>query len=403
MVRVGRFWGLMGVAGLLVGCGRDVGDIVRTVLDHNHEDNRGKGNRDEGGHGGGSNDAGAGGGATAGAGGGSAGATGTGGAGGSAGAAGAGGAPDAAVGCAANALTNCTGTAAGAWCVDHLFSSGEVSTVVNNGVWSSGPTDTWVVGNQGTQPAPGMFISSPFAFHWDGCAWTRAPLPGTQASGLNDVWGAAPNDVWAVGDGGLAFHFDGTSWTQTSLGTTANLVAVSGTGGHDVWVVGQSGAFHFNGATWTNTLPGGVGGDVWAVAPNDVWATNDSSNVMHWAGAGWTTVDTGSAFPAFGLFGIWADASQVWAVGEGSQIFHFAQSVWTQVQPPGGSAEGLTNVMAEGQDVFAVRQQVARSTAGGPFVSDGTVPQGVNYPGVWLTPTQVWISGDNALVLHEAR
>src|SRR5262245_35571670 len=52
-------------------------------------------------------------------------------------------------------------------------------------------------------------------------AWT-AVASGTEQT-LNRVWGAGPNDIWAVGAGGTIVHFDGTAWSGVPSGTTENL------------------------------------------------------------------------------------------------------------------------------------------------------------------------------------
>ena len=57
------------------------------------------------------------------------------------------------------------------------------------------------------------------------------------------VWGAAPNDVWAVGDGGAISHWNGTTWSQIQTGTFPYypfLNKVHGSSAADVWVVGLS-------------------------------------------------------------------------------------------------------------------------------------------------------------------
>ena len=38
---------------------------------------------------------------------------------------------------------------------------------------------------------------------------------------LADVWGTAPDDVWAVGQGGTVLHFDGNAFAPVASGTTA--------------------------------------------------------------------------------------------------------------------------------------------------------------------------------------
>ena len=37
------------------------------------------------------------------------------------------------------------------------------------------------------------------------------------------LWGAAPDDVWAVGDGGAISHWDGAGWTQIQYGAVSVL------------------------------------------------------------------------------------------------------------------------------------------------------------------------------------
>jgi len=57
------------------------------------------------------------------------------------------------------------------------------------------------------------------------------------------VWGAAPDDVWAVGDFGAISHFDGARWTQIQYGTFPFLPFLSkvhGSSAHDIWAVGRS-------------------------------------------------------------------------------------------------------------------------------------------------------------------
>ena len=57
------------------------------------------------------------------------------------------------------------------------------------------------------------------------------------------VWGAAPNDVWAVGDLGAISHWNGTGWSQVQVGTFPYLPflkKVHGSSADDVWAVGLS-------------------------------------------------------------------------------------------------------------------------------------------------------------------
>lgn len=309
--------------------------------------------------------------------------------------------------CSGSALTNCTGTMSGAWCIDTLITLSPTDPVMR-GVWSSGPTDTWVVG---ARPGPiGILNAGGFAFHWDGCKWTQSTLSIT--AGLQDVWGTSPTDVWAVGDQGTALHWNGSIWSMVPTGTTtAGLRTVSGTGSNDVWTIGNEGALHWNGSAWTAVpglpaVPAGNTflGDVWAVSPNNVWvALGFPDSLAHFDGTAWATTPTQPA--AFGYFGIWADANTGWAVGEGLAIQQLARGNWTQVHPPGGSSEGYTNVMSLGGEAYFIGQQVAHATGGAIPQMDSTVPTG-SYQGLWMTSSQVWMAGisnNAAIVIHRAR
>jgi len=318
------------------------------------------------------------------------------------GATGSGGASDGGLACATNALTTCAGTMSGPWCVDdHFFADGDPAFPEFNGVWSDGPNDTWAVGGE---LAADQVTLVGFAFHWDGCAWLRPPLP-TIAS-LNSVWGAADDDVWATSEQGV-LHWDGTTWSAVNVGITGNFGPISGTSTTDVWTVGSTGFFHWNGSVWAMAAPGGgqAGGDIWAVAPNDVWATGNGPNVSHWDGSTWTVTEA-AEFTNFGLFAIWADADSAWSVGEGQQIAHLAGDTWTHVQPPGGSSRGLWDVMSLGGDVYAVGDAVIHASSGSAFQADTNVPQAADYNSVWLTPSQVWVAGEGGngpIVAHRAR
>lgn len=313
--------------------------------------------------------------------------------------------------CIEMALTNCTGTMSGAWCVDQFLQSDPVPARFN-GIWGAGTANVWAVGSH--VDSTGIFNSDGFIFHWDGCAWTRSPL--SIAAGLREVWGRAENDVWAVGDGGTALHWNGRDWIPVSTGVTSVLWGVSGTATDDVWAVGDGGAIHWNGTAWAAS-PGfpipppevNFQGDVWAVAANDVWVVGNRNLLTRFDGTGWTTTAV-SADNTHSLFGIWSDGSTAWAVGQGDQIQKFSGGAWTIIQGAGGSSQGFVNVMARGLDVWVVGQATVRSTGGGPFTVDPDAPPApyANFDGLWVTATQVWAAGtaqpnSAPTIIHRAR
>lgn len=74
------------------------------------------------------------------------------------------------------------------------------------GLWGASPNDVWAVANR-------------WLIHWDGTAFglTRSEEV------LHSAWGSGAANVWVVGANGTALHWDGTAWMSTQTGTSASL------------------------------------------------------------------------------------------------------------------------------------------------------------------------------------
>ena len=167
-----------------------------------------------------------------------------------------------------------------------------------------GPDDVFVVGDQGT------------ALHFDGSEFVKHDVPTDQD--LWGVWGASPDDVWAVGGDGRAeghatlLHFDGTSWSAVDQPALERpkvwaWYKVWGAAADDVWVVGQSGGLlHFDGEAWNERL-GGISDDLISVWGSDadhviMVGGRDNARVVRWDGESLTPH---SLAPMPGLNGVW--------------------------------------------------------------------------------------------------
>lgn len=96
-------------------------------------------------------------------------------------------------------------------------------------IWGSGPTDIYA-------------LSTFDLIHYDGLGWTEIDLDA--GGGDGQVWGPAPDNLWAAGSAGAIAHYDGDSWTQVAhqrIGAPylRQFFAVHGTSSTDVWAVGQ--------------------------------------------------------------------------------------------------------------------------------------------------------------------
>ena len=99
------------------------------------------------------------------------------------------------------------------------------SSVVLYGIWAAADNDAWAVGG-----TPGVTENGAVMYHYDGSAWTKVELPPEAAALANlfKVSGKAANDVWVVGESGMALHYDGSTWSVVPTGITPSLFGIRG-------------------------------------------------------------------------------------------------------------------------------------------------------------------------------
>jgi hypothetical protein len=86
--------------------------------------------------------------------------------------------------------------------------NGVTPTSISNLGGGAGP-EVWLT----TSSANGRF----YRYAGGACSpkcWTQVDVPGINAT-FRSVWGAANNDLWAVGNSGLVAHYDGQTWART--------------------------------------------------------------------------------------------------------------------------------------------------------------------------------------------
>jgi hypothetical protein len=185
------------------------------------------------------------------------------------------------------------------------------------GVWGAAPDDVWAVGGDG-------FSRDPTACHFDGRTWTpwELPEPAVDSHALYKVWGTAADDVWAVGDTGLVLHWGGPAegWVEHPSGTAFDLISLWGTGPSEILAVGgrASGILaRWDGVQWTArevpALPG----------LNGVWMATDGTATVAGPMGGMGTVapgalevaveDAGTSLALHAVYGF--DGAERWAVG----------------------------------------------------------------------------------------
>lgn len=216
-----------------------------------------------------------------------------------------------------------------------------------------GPADVFFVGNEGT------------VLHFDGAGFTKLDTPTGQP--LWGVWGAAPDDVWAVGGDGLPshatlLHYDGHAWAQVTLppmqkANVGQLLKVWGTGADNVYVVGQRGeVLHYSQGAWAEELVGASDDliSLWGTDAAHVIAVGGRSNglISVWNGVSWTTTQLA---PLPGLNGVWTrdtDVVHVVGVEKTVGLLRLSTLAFEAEQAPGSG--DLHSTFGVGDTLFAV-------------------------------------------------
>lgn len=185
------------------------------------------------------------------------------------------------------------------------------------GVWGAAVDDVWAVGGDG-------FNRDPIACHFDGRAWTRTDFPdlAIESHALYKVWGTASDDVWAVGDAGLLLHYRGPAegWVEVPSGTDSDLISLWGRSPDDILAVGgrtTAVLSRYDGAQWTTqqepALPGLNG--VW-MAPDGTSTVVGPQGGLGLVAAGALSVEVEEAGTGLALHGVYGfPGVERWAVG----------------------------------------------------------------------------------------
>lgn len=121
--------------------------------------------------------------------------------------------------------------------------------------------------------------------------WTVDTL-NTQMNSIRSIWGSSPNDVWAVGPGGLnanerLWHFDGNVWQPYQQVLPTAPECIYGTDQNNIWIGGSDGKiFRFDGTEW-NQVHSIIRSDTSGNWIEDIWC--ESTNSVYAAGTAYIT------------------------------------------------------------------------------------------------------------------
>ncbi len=285
------------------------------------------------------------------------------------------------------------------------------------------------------------------ALHFTGGAWTvvdRQADGGTVApdGGYSDnmaqITAVAPNEAWALAEDvrtgfRRVVHYDGTAWADSNLPASGDgwIGGLAATGRDNVWVVGNFGlAAEYNGSSW-RSFPAPTTNSVGAVAtlgPNDTWlyhgGGSDPTTVLHFDGTNWTDASATADGSKLGTFvGLYAAGpGDLWApTGEANGVYHYTQGKWSLVTldkpAPAGSAPAFVSVAGSGPNDVWVLLRGTLSYVNAPLVAyrsylyhyDGAkwtsepVPLTYGSSQLAVSSKRVWLVGGDGHILARGR
>jgi hypothetical protein len=313
------------------------------------------------------------------------------------------------------------------WSVEDLSAlldaSGGAMTGALYGVFAAAKDAVWAVGYSGVAAV---------IIHYDGEHWSNQSLGLQSDKPLRAVWGMSPEQLWAVGDGGVIRSFDGTQWNADKSPTNAALLSIHALVANDVWAVGAGGtAVRWNGMSWSNAnmglsgalqsvrvdvaappppidagmpmqkpmpmTPPDAGADAGPMAPQGpwlVWAFGEKGHVFRYNGTLWAELPSGTELSLYGAERL--AAGTLIAVGERGEITRFLGDARQSVSL--GSRHNHLALWGDGQTIWAVGDDVAHRDASG--WSEPTRPTERALYGVWGDASGLWAVGTSGSIVR---
>jgi len=231
---------------------------------------------------------------------------------------------------------------------------------------------------------------------------------------LLDLHGAGPDEVWAVGFGGVVLHFDGAGWTQSVDNSSVDLIHVwASSPGGDLYVVERTGSaeteqrslLRGRPGSWQEVDLGTLEGELvdrpWGVSLNDIWVTGHKEEegslygvVHHFDGVAWTIPASGIGGHLDGVWGSGPDDIFVAGndgTGYGGYIAHFADGEFDRYEYPESWIGGIWGSGPD--DVWAVGAELLHYD-GSKWTEVEKPPVVYMFRSVWGSgPNDVWVVG----------
>jgi hypothetical protein len=158
--------------------------------------------------------------------------------------------------------------------------------------------------------------------------------PGTLSLDLLDIDGTSPDDIYAVGTGGLIFHYDGKKWSKIDSPTNKHLTRVRCVSKNEVYACGYSGTvIRGKGNTWEDISTKDIMDNYYGIEAfgNSIYLARNSG-LLRFSGREFELVDIGSKKNAT-FHRLHANDDVLWSFGT-DDLFWFDGEKWTEVIHP---------------------------------------------------------------------
>lgn len=248
-------------------------------------------------------------------------------------------------------------------------------------IWGTSADDVWVVG------ADARDGSGPLVLHYDGEGWERR-MTGLSEGDLWWVFGFEAGPVYLGGAGGVILRYEDGTFSPMTTPSTGTVFGLWGASPEEMWAVGGSGdrqgfAWRLEGDTWTPepSVPEERVADaaIWKVYGTDAetaWLVGSNGLCLHWDGHELVEGESGIGSS---LFTVHANQERFAAVG--------------------GLATGVI-VENEGDGWTTAVDSASYGLTGIALSDEGGVAVG-RYGSVWTRDSKGWHEADTGLDLDQ--
>lgn len=147
---------------------------------------------------------------------------------------------------------------------------------------------------------------------------------------------------------------------------------------------------------WESPLPqGNALRALFVRAEDDAWAVGDGGTILHWIGAAWAPVRSGTAADLWGVFG---RGDNLWAVGDGGTILYYDGAAFSPISSP--TKNNLRAISGSATELFIAGENGTLLREMGSSFAVIPASTSVTLRGLSVSASEVWAVGDQGTAVR---